>query len=51
MFEYLIAAGWSEGSVNQTAAEFQNYARRIAKEFNSPLKFVGTKLETRENEN
>ena len=51
MFEYLIAAGWSEGSVNQTAAEFQNYVRRTAEEFNSPIKYVGTKLETRENEN
>jgi hypothetical protein len=47
-FEYLIAAGWSEGSVNQTAPEFQNYVLRTAEEFNSPLELTGTKLEVRE---
>lgn len=47
-FEYLIAAGWSEGSVNQTADEFQKYVLRTAEEYNSPVELVDTKLETRE---
>lgn len=46
-FEYLIAAGWSEGAVNQTAEEFREYVLRTAEEFNSPLELVGTKLQTR----
>ncbi len=46
-FEYLIAAGWSEGSVNRTAKEFQAYVLRVAEELNSPLELVATKLETR----
>ncbi|GFE87738.1 DUF4861 family protein [Steroidobacter agaridevorans] len=46
-FEYLIAAGWSEGTVNRTAAEFRDYTLRTAEEFNSPLELVGAKLEAR----
>ena len=46
-FEYLIAAGWSEGAVNRTAAEFQDYTLRVAEEFNAPLKLVRSKLETK----
>jgi hypothetical protein len=49
-FEYLIAAGWSEGAVNRTAAEFQDYTLRVAEEFNSPLKLLSAKLETRRSE-
>lgn len=36
-FEYLLAAGWSEGSVNRTPAEFKEYVRKIAQEFNHPV--------------
>lgn len=46
-FEYLIAAGWSEGSLNRTADEFQTYTKRAAEEFNAPLELVGTKIQTR----
>lgn len=46
-FEYLIAAGWSEGAVNRTAAEFQDYTLRVAEEFNSPLELLSSKLETK----
>jgi Domain of unknown function (DUF4861) len=46
-FEYLIAAGWSEGAVNRTAAEFQDYVLRTAEEYNSPLELVGAELESR----
>ncbi|MGA8205517.1 MAG: DUF4861 family protein, partial [Woeseiaceae bacterium] len=47
-FEYLVAAGWSEGSVNRTAAEFQDYVLHTAEEFNSPLELAGARAETRE---
>jgi hypothetical protein len=46
-FEYLIAAGWSQGSVNRTPAEFERYVLRSAEEFNSPVELVGTELQTR----
>ncbi len=45
-FEYMIAAGWSEGVVNQTAAEFEEYVLRTAEEFNSPVEFVSNRLES-----
>lgn len=44
-FDYLIAAGWSEGSLNRTAAGFEEYVLRTAEEFNSPLVLVSTELE------
>jgi len=46
-FEYLIAAGWSEGAVNNTAMEFENYVLRVAEEYNAPVEFVGAKIEER----
>lgn len=46
-FEYHIAAGWSEGAVNSTAEEFQEYVLRIAEEVNSPVKLVSDKIEAR----
>jgi hypothetical protein len=45
-FEYMIAAGWSEGAVNQTAEEFQDYVLRTAEEFNSPVELVSSELQT-----
>lgn len=45
-FEYLIAAGWSGGVVNQTPKEFEKYVLRTAEELNSPVEFVGNRLET-----
>jgi len=47
-FEYLVAAGWSEGSVNNSASEFLDYVLRTAEELNSPLKLVSSRLESRE---
>lgn len=44
-FEYLIAAGWSEGAVNRTPDEFEAYALRTAEEYNAPVELAGTKLE------
>lgn len=49
-FEYLIAAGWSEGVVNRTADEFQAYVLKVAEEFNSPIAFAGATLESKATE-
>jgi hypothetical protein len=46
-FEYVIAAGWSEGAVNSTAEEFHDYVLRTAEEFNSPPELVDENLQTR----
>lgn len=44
-FEYLLAAGWSEGSANRTAAEFKNYVRQAALEYNHPIDLSGVREE------
>jgi hypothetical protein len=49
-FEYLIAAGWSEGSVNTNAGEFEAYVRRTAEEFNAPVVLVSNERESRKDE-
>ena len=35
-FEYMITAGWSEGSVNKTKEEFQSYMLSEYKKYNNP---------------
>lgn len=35
-FEYLIAAGWSEGPLNRTPEEFKHYMITVAQEYNNP---------------
>ncbi|MGQ9638485.1 MAG: DUF4861 family protein [Thermodesulfobacteriota bacterium] len=44
-YEYLIAAGWSEGTVNRTAKEFKDYVLRIQKEYTHPIAIKDVKLE------
>jgi hypothetical protein len=44
-FEYFIAAGWSEGTVNNTADKFQEYVLKSASEFNNPIQIKGVELE------
>lgn len=44
-FEYLISAGWSGGTVNNTADVFQQYVQRTAKEFNNPIKVSAIAME------
>jgi hypothetical protein len=44
-FEYLIAAGWSEGVINRTPEEFERYVIRTAEEYEAPVEFAGAKLE------
>ncbi len=47
-YEYLIAAGWSEGSVNTTEEEFKDYVLRAQKEYNNPIIIKELKLEKKE---
>jgi hypothetical protein len=35
-FEYMIAAGWSEGTVNKTKEEFQSYMLTEYRKYNHP---------------
>lgn len=46
-YEYLIAAGWSEGEVLKTAAEFRDYVIGIGREYGSPVRLVSARTETR----
>jgi hypothetical protein len=46
-FEYMIAAGWSEGEVLKTAASFRDYVIQAAKEYNSPVRLVEARVEER----
>ncbi len=44
-YEYLIAAGWSDGTVNRTEAEFKEYVLQTRKEYNAPPAVKGLRLE------
>jgi len=44
-FEYLIAAGWSEGSVNRTADEFKKYVLSTTVEYRHPIEITSLLLE------
>lgn len=46
-YEYMIAAGWSEGEVLKTAAEFRDYVVGVSREYNSPVRLAGAVAETR----
>ncbi len=37
-FEYMIAGAWSEGAILKTWPEFEEYVRRTAREYESPLR-------------
>jgi hypothetical protein len=43
-FEYLLAAGWSEGSANRTAEEFRQYVQKVSREYNRPVE-IGDVIE------
>ncbi len=47
-FEYLIAAGWSEGSVNRTADEFTSYVLSTAREYRHPVEIPSLALEKKQ---
>jgi hypothetical protein len=49
IFEYLIAAGWSEGEVDKTPEEFKAHVRRMAAENENPAQILEAKLEKRQN--
>ncbi len=37
-FEYLIAGAWSEGAILKTWPEFEQYVRKTAREYESPVR-------------
>ena len=47
-FEYLIAAGWSEGSVNRTADEFKSYVLSTAREYRHPIEITSLFIEKKQ---
>ena len=47
-FEYLLAAGWNEGSLNRTPAEFKEYVRKVAQEYNHPVELSDIREEYKE---
>lgn len=47
-FEYLIAAGWSSGSVNKTPDEFKSYVHSITYEYRNPINIKSVLLEKKE---
>ncbi len=36
-YEYLMAAGWSEGTVNRNETEFMDFIRTTSREYNNPI--------------
>jgi len=44
-FEYMIAGGWSEGSVNNTAEEFKKYVEIKTEKYNNPLEIIISEIE------
>ena len=44
-YEYLIAAGWSEGSVNKTADEFKKNVLLTTLEYRHPIEITSLSLE------
>jgi len=47
-YEYLLAAGWSDGSLNRTAPEFKDYVRRVAEEYNHAVEVSGVREERKD---
>ncbi|MBN1292317.1 MAG: DUF4861 family protein [Candidatus Latescibacteria bacterium] len=46
-YEYLIAAGWSEGTVNRSEREFTDYVLNVQKEYNNPVVVKNVSYETK----
>ena len=46
-FEYLLAAGWSEGKGPSTPESFQNYVAKVEREYEAPIRFVSAFAENR----
>jgi hypothetical protein len=44
-YEFMMLSGWSEGYVNSTEQQFQNYVLKTAQEYNSPVKVTGFTVE------
>ena len=43
----MLAAGWSEGEVLKTASAFRDYVVQAAREYNSPVRLVEARVESR----
>ncbi|WCT73098.1 DUF4861 family protein [Sphingomonas naphthae] len=46
-FDYLLAAGWSEGAGPRTAVDFAAYVEKVAREYDAPIRFVRATTERR----
>jgi hypothetical protein len=46
-FEYMIAAGWSDGAVLKTPQAFRDYVVAAAREYNSPIRVAGAAVQRR----
>ncbi len=46
-YEYMLAAGWSEGEVLKTDTAFAEYVTVKAREYNTPIRFGGATLQKR----
>jgi hypothetical protein len=46
-FDYLLAAGWSEGRTRKTIPEFEAYVRQARREYEAPVVFAGADEQTR----
>jgi len=44
-YEFMMLGGWSEGYVNSSEHQFQNYVIKTAREYNSPIKVTGFTVE------
>ncbi|MCD4769213.1 MAG: hypothetical protein K8R35_03485 [Bacteroidales bacterium] len=47
-FEYLIAAGWSNGSVNRTVDDFKKYVLSTARKYRYPVEITSLLLEKKQ---
>jgi hypothetical protein len=46
-FEYMLAAGWSEGPTLKTAEAFKAYVLKAARDYNTPVRLDGVKVDLR----
>jgi len=44
-YEFMMLGGWSEGYVNSSERQFQDYVLKTAREYNSPVKVTGFTVE------
>jgi hypothetical protein len=47
-YEYALFAGWSEGAVNNTREDFENYVKKSALEMSNPVEAIFVKAEKKD---